>query len=151
MQAECFGPCEHRAGLQAVATTDDGLEVWDGLALLASGDFLLVQRGERIGDHDTGVWAEAVVVEVEVLEWDMRGEEGDEWCLHVETKSIVVQVDGVEVWKLKESSEEGRKGSWDLGEEATGEDVGKVGDLKVEMLVNASLSWAHSCYVRKHT
>lgn len=97
------------------------------------------------------MWAETVVVEVEVLEWDVRGEEGDEWCLHVETESIVVQVNGVEVWKLKESSEEGRKGGWDLGEEATGEDVGEVGDLKVEMLVNASSSWAHSCRVRKHT
>lgn len=129
MQAERLGPCEHRAGFQAVATADDGFEIWDGLALLARGDLLLVQRGERVGDHDAGVWAEAVVVEVEVLEWDVRGEEGNERCLHVETESVVVQVDGVELWELEKRSEEGGKGGWDLGEEATGEDVGKVGDL----------------------
>lgn len=41
--------------------------------------------------------AEAVVVQVEVLEGDVRGEEGDEGRDEVQAEGVVVEVDGGEV------------------------------------------------------
>ena len=77
------------------------------------------------------MWTEAVVIEVEVAEGNMGGEECDKWRLHVETESVIVHVDGVEVWEVEESGEKVGEGSWDLGEHAAGEDISQVGNLKV--------------------
>jgi hypothetical protein len=82
------------------------------------------------------VGTEAVVVEVEVAQRDVRGEEGDEGCLHVQAEGIVIEIDSVQIRKLEKGSEEGGEGGGDFGEEAAGEDVGEVGDL---MVVSASL------------
>lgn len=60
----------------------------------------------------------------------MGGEKGDEGCLHVQAESVVVEVDGVEVWEVEEASEKGGEGGWNLGKKATGKDVGEVGDLE---------------------
>lgn len=53
------------------------------------------------------MWAEAVVVEVQVAQGDVRGEEGDEGRLHVEAEGVVVEVYGVEVGELEEGGQEG--------------------------------------------
>lgn len=73
--------------------------------------------------------AEAVVVEVQVAQGGVRGEEGDEGRLHVEAEGVVVEVYGVEVGELEEGGQERGEGGGDFREEAAGEDVGEVGDL----------------------
>lgn len=137
VQAESLGPGGHAAVFQPVATADDCLEVGHILSLLARLLLLCVELRERIGDQDTGVGAQAVVVEVEVLQGDVCGEEGDEWRLCVEAKSVVVEVDGVELGEVQDGGKEGGKGLWDFVEKATGEDIGEVGNLSREWLVQS--------------
>jgi len=73
--------------------------------------------------------AQPVVVEYEVLERGVRGEEGNEGRDRVETEGVVGEGEGVEVGQLEAGFEEGVEGGGDLGEEARGEDVGEVGFL----------------------
>ncbi len=51
--------------------------------------------------------AEAVVVEVQVLQGHVRGEKGDDGGLRIEAKGIIVEVDGVEVREVEDGGEEG--------------------------------------------
>lgn len=59
----------------------------------------------------------------------VRGEEGNKRSLGVEAESVVGEVDGFEFRKGEERLEDMIKCLGDLGEQARGEDVGKVGDL----------------------
>jgi hypothetical protein len=43
------------------------------------------------------VWAESVVVEVEVLEGFVGGQEGDEGGLCIDTEGVIAQIDRSEV------------------------------------------------------
>ena len=72
---------------------------------------------------------EAVVVEVQVLEGHVRREEGDNGCLRVEAKGIVVEVDGVEVREVEDGGEERGKGIGDFAEESSGENIVEASDL----------------------
>jgi len=143
VQAECLGPRQHRPALQPVAPADHGLEIRDVLASRTCCLLLGVQLGEGVCDQNAGVGTEAVVVEVEMAQRDVRGEEGDERCLHVQAEGVVVEVDGVQVWKLEKGLKKGRESGGDFGEEAAGEDVGEVGDL---VTVSASLE----LHIRNH-
>lgn len=125
-----LGPGGHAAVLEAVAAADDGLEVGHVVAFFAGGVFLRGEGGEGIGDEDAGGGAEAVVVEDEVAEGDVLGEEVDEGRLGVEAEGVVGEVDGVEVGQREEGGEEGGERLRDLGEEAAREDVGEVGNLE---------------------
>ena len=97
MQAVGLGPGVHGAVLEAVAPADDRLEVGDLLAGLARLLLLRVELGEGVGDEDTAVRAEAIVVEVEVLQRDVLGEELDERRVGVDAEGVVAQVDGAEL------------------------------------------------------
>lgn len=128
---ERLGPRRHAAVLEAVAAADDGFEVGHGGgAGGAGGGFLGGEGGEGVGDEDARGGAEPVVVQDEVAEGDMLGEEVDERGLRVEAEGVVGEVDGVEVREGEEGGEEGGEGLWDLREEAAREDVGEVGDLE---------------------
>jgi hypothetical protein len=75
------------------------------------------------------VRAEAVVVEVEVLQGHVGCQEGNQRRLCVQPKGIVVDVDCVEFREVENGGEEGGKRVGDLAEESAGEDIGKVCDL----------------------
>lgn len=60
----------------------------------------------------------------------MGGEESNNGGLRVESKSVIVQVDGVEVWMVKDRGKQQRDSFWDFGKESACEDVGKVGNLQ---------------------
>ena len=64
-----------------------------------------------------------------MLEGHVRRQECDQGCLGVQTEGVVVEVDGVEVREVEDRGKEERKRFGDLVEEATGEDVGEVGNL----------------------
>ena len=131
MRGEGLGPRGHAAVFEAVAAADDGFEVGHGGgARGAGGGFLGGEGGEGVGDEDACGGAEAVVVEDEVAEGDMLGEEVDEGGLRVEAKGVVGEVDGIEVGEGEERGEEGGEGLRNLREEAAREDVGEVGDLE---------------------
>jgi hypothetical protein len=85
---------------------------------------------ESFGDESTSCGTETVVVEIEVLERSMFAEKRTEWFDSVQTKSIVVQVDGVEFRTLQESGKEGVESGRDLREESSGEEIGEVGDAE---------------------
>lgn len=133
MQAVSLGPGRHGPVLEAVAPADDRLEVRDLLARLASLLLLRVEVGEGVGDEDAAVRAEAVVVEVEVLEGDVLGEELDERRVGVDAEGVVAQVDGEELGEVEDGVEEEAEGLGDLVEEATREDVGEVRDLEAKI------------------
>jgi len=46
--------------------------------------------------------SEAVVVEIKVLEGDMGGQECDKRGLCVQTESIVIQIDCIELWEVED-------------------------------------------------
>ncbi|MBE3046263.1 hypothetical protein IMZ48_27745 [Candidatus Bathyarchaeota archaeon] len=56
-----------------------------------------MELGEGVGDEDAAVRAEAIVVEVEVLQRDVLGEELDERRVGVDAEGVVAQVDGAEL------------------------------------------------------
>ena len=89
-----------------------------------------MESGERVCDEDSSVWTEAVVVQDEMLKRNMRGEEGDQGRLGIESKCIIVQVDRVEFWQSEECSEEGGEGLWDFVQETSCKYICKVGDLE---------------------
>lgn len=90
-------PGGHGACFETVAAADDGLEVRDGFAFGASGGFLGGEGHEGFGDQSAGCGTQAIVVEDQVLQGYMLCEEGLEGRDGVEAKSIVGEVDGVEV------------------------------------------------------
>lgn len=92
-----------------------------------------MEVGEGVGDEDAAVRAEAVVVEVEVLEGDVLGEELDERRVGVDAEGVVAQVDGEELGEVEDGVEEEAEGLGDLVEEATREDVGEVRDLEAKI------------------
>lgn len=92
-----------------------------------------MEVGEGVGDEDAAVRAEAIVVEVEVLEGDVLREELDERRVGVDAEGVVAQVDGAELRQIEDGVEEEAEGLGDLVEEATSEDVRKVGDLEGEV------------------
>lgn len=114
MRGVCLCPGGHAAVLQAVAAADDGLEVGHVLAFLAGGFLLLGECGEGICDEDAGGGAEAVVVQDEVAEGDVLGEEVDEGRLGVEAEGVIGKVDGVEVGEGEERGEKGGERLRDL-------------------------------------
>lgn len=59
----------------------------------------------------------------------MVGQEGNERSYGVEPKSVVVQVDSVELGEVEDGGKEVGKRFGDLVEKSTGEDVGKVRNL----------------------
>jgi hypothetical protein len=124
-----LGPCLHTASLEAVAPADDELEVRHLLALLTRSLLLCGKRSERVGYEDTGSGAETIVVQVQVAQWRVLGEEVDKRGYSVESEGIVRKVDGVEFGKGEESSDEVGERRWDLGQETRCEDVGEVRDL----------------------
>lgn len=67
----------------------------------------------------------------------MGGEEGNERRLCVESKCVVVDIDCVQIWKVENRGEKMGKGVGDFREEASGEDVGEVGNLE-GLLVQAA-------------
>lgn len=73
--------------------------------------------------------AEAVIVQVEVLQGHVGGEESHERGLGVETEGVVVEVDGGEVGMVQDSGENGRDAGGNLVEQSTGEEIGEVGRL----------------------
>lgn len=129
VQTESLGPRRHTAVLKAVTAADDGLEVRNILSLLARFLLLGVEFRQSIGDQDTGVGTEAVVVEVQVLERDVGGEEGDKGSLGVEAESVVVEVYRVQLGEVEDGGKEGGKSLGDLVEQTTGKDIGEVGNL----------------------
>jgi hypothetical protein len=67
--------------------------------------------------------AQAVVVEVEVLQGNVLSKESYQWCGGVKAKGIIVEVDGREVGKVLNRGEEGGDGLGNLAEKSAGEDV----------------------------
>lgn len=61
----------------------------------------------------------------------MGGKESDQWRLDVEAESIVVEVYGVQLREVEDGGEEGGKRLGDLAQETGGENVGKVGNLRI--------------------
>ncbi len=57
---------------------------------------------------------ESVIVEVQVLEWDVAGQESNQGRLSVETKGIIVKDDGAQVGKIKDRGEERGESLGDL-------------------------------------
>jgi hypothetical protein len=88
-----------------------------------------VQLGERIGDERAGVGAEAVVVEVEMLQRRVAREEGQDRLDGVAAKGVVIEVDRPEVFEADQRVEKRRDCRRNLGKEAAGVDVGEVGFL----------------------
>lgn len=64
-----------------------------------------------------------------MLERNVLGEESDKRSVGVDAKRVIAEVDGVEFGEVEDGCEERREGLGNLVEEATGEDVGKVGNL----------------------
>jgi hypothetical protein len=85
--------------------------------------------------------AQAVVVEVEVLERNVGGKEGNEGRLGVQAEGVVVKVDGVELGEVEDRGEEGGKSFGDLVKESAGEDIGEVCDLGEGVLVKSRPEW----------
>lgn len=85
--------------------------------------------------------AQAVVVEVEVLERNVGGKEGNEGRLGVQAEGVVVKVDGVELGEVEDRGEEGGESFGDLVKESAGEDIGEVCDLGEGVLVKSWLEW----------
>lgn len=83
---------------------------------------------------------QAVVVEVEVLERNVGGKEGNEGRLGVQAKGVVVKVDGVELGEVENRGEEGGESFGDLVKESAGEDIGEVCDLGEGVLVKGRLT-----------
>ena len=80
-----------------------------------------------------------------MLQWDVGGEECDKRCLHIQSKGVIVEVHGVQIWQLEERSEKRGKRSWDFGKETTSEDVAKICNLK--MTVSSSVPHCHVRHV----
>jgi hypothetical protein len=88
-----------------------------------------VKLRESVGDEDTGVRTQTVVVEIEMLKRDVLSEESDQRGLRVQAEGIVVKVDGVKLGKVEDGGKERGKRLGNFVEETSGEDVGKVGNL----------------------
>lgn len=73
--------------------------------------------------------AQTIVVQVEMLKRYVCCEECDERRLSVETKSVVVQVNRVEIRQVEDGREQVGERLRDLAQETAGEDVGEVCDL----------------------
>lgn len=132
MLAECLCPGLHAAILKSVTAADDRLEVGDVCATLLAGLLLLVVKLRKcVGDVHACFRPETVVVQVEVLEGNVRGEKVGDGLVGVDAESIVVQVDSGEVRKVGDLCEQVSERFGDLVEEATREDVGKVGNLSI--------------------
>jgi len=96
VQTVSLCPRCHTAIFESIAPTDDSLEVGDFLSCFSCFFLLRVQSRERICNQDSGVWPKSVVIEDEMLEGHMRGEESHEGSLGVETESVVIEVYRVE-------------------------------------------------------
>lgn len=73
--------------------------------------------------------AEAIVVQVKVLKGYVCGEESHDRGLGIKAKGVVVKVNSLEVREVENRSQERREGLWDLAQQTTGKDIGKVSDL----------------------
>lgn len=89
-----------------------------------------MEFGQSVGNQNTGMGTQAVVVQIQVLERDVCGEEGNKGRLGVEAECIVVEVYRVQLGEVKDGGEERGKGLGDLVEQTAGENIGKVGNLK---------------------
>jgi hypothetical protein len=136
-----LGPGGHAAVLQAVAAADDGLEVRDRGAVCAGLGLLARERGEGVGDEDAGGGAQAVVVQEQVAQGCVLGEEVDEGRDRVEAEGVVREVDRVQVGQREQRGEEEGQRGRDLGEEARREDVGEVGGLGPRASVIVGGGW----------
>lgn len=85
---------------------------------------------ESIGDDGAACGSEAVVVEFEDLEGAVAGEEGDHRVNGTTAIGVVAQVDLDETCLVDERITEGGQGLRDFGDQTTGEDVRKVGNLE---------------------
>lgn len=122
-----LGPGGHAAVLESVAAADDALEVGHVLALPPGGFFALGEGDERLGYGRPRDGAHAVVVQDEVFQGHVFGEEVDERVLCVEPERVVAQVYRVEVGAFEQRRQEGRERRGDLLEQSGGEDVVEVG------------------------
>lgn len=73
-----------------------------------------MELSEGVGDEDAAVRAEAVVVEVEVLERDVLREELDEGRVGVDAERVVAQVDREELRVVEDGVEEEAEGLGNL-------------------------------------
>lgn len=92
--------------------------------------------------------AEAVVVQVEVLQGHVGGEESHERGLGVETEGVVVEVDGGEVGMVQDSGENGRDAGGNLVEQSAGEEIGEV--CRLCFVVMLATAVAFSCFKEGH-
>ena len=126
MLSEGFGEEVGGSVLESVSTADDGSEA-GGLTFGFGGESGLE---ESFGDDVSSCWTETVVVEDEVGEGEVGGEEGDDGFGASTSKGVVREVDGFQRGGVGERVTESGQSIWDLGNESTGEDVCEVGDLK---------------------
>lgn len=95
--AKGLGPGCHAPAFEPVAAADDCFEIRNVSTIFLDFCFPCRQRGERVGDQDTGVGTETVVIEDQVAEWGVLFQKCDERRLCVETESIIGKVDRVEI------------------------------------------------------
>lgn len=127
-------PRGHARVLEPVAPADHGFKIPNDI-FLATGGFpcLGFSRGEgceRVRDECSRSGAQAIVIQDQVFEGRVAGEEIDEGRLRVEAEGVVAQVDGVQVGQSEEGGQEGGERLGDLVEEPGCEDVGEVGGVE---------------------
>ena len=83
----------------------------------------------------SGSRSESVVVQNEVTEGHMAGQELDERRGSVETKSVVIEVDSVDGVKLEDSVQESSQSSGDLRQKTTGENIIEVGSFETLLVL----------------
>jgi len=126
VRSEGFRPGNHGTVLQPITAANDGFQRRVGCFRFR---FLDLELRDGVRDGGARGGAEAVVVQDQVLEREMRGEEGDEWRFGQETEGVVREVDRGEAGEVKEGGEEVGEGGRDFFLEAAGVDVCEVGVL----------------------